>query len=188
MFYLSFGQWGLKMKIANLVLFGSLLFGVSSADVLADDPVLLPKSEALLARELPARHNECENCHRRTKISYVTKLKKLRREHTDITSLHGDKKLNCTYCHDNKKNQYLKEYPGIKVSFTSSSGVCSQCHSQIFKDWKLGIHGKTVESWKREGKLITQCITCHDPHNVSFKKMMADPPPPLPKGLIPKEH
>ena len=166
----------------------SFFFMITPGEAISREALKIGTAKAeyvLKERPLPDRHGQCKNCHRNKQRPTVTALKPLKREHTTVTTVHGSKKLNCTHCHDNSRHQSLRRVRGLDVSFRNTSGVCSECHSTVYKDWKVGVHGKLQGSWKG-ARVVNHCINCHNPHNVAFPKIQSDPPPPLPKFRIPK--
>lgn len=138
----------------------------------------------LKPRALPARWNECQNCHRTKTYEFIPKSKKLTLEHIHIQITHGKKEMSCNYCHNKNNHNFLIQSVGNN-DFTKSELVCQTCHSDVYKKWTSGSHGKRIQSWNQQVQY--NCIDCHDPHHVSFPKMKAVPPPPFPKYGIPKK-
>ena len=102
------------------------------------------------------------------------------RMHQDI-SLHHAKWMWCLNCHDLEERNYLRLITGEKISFEKSYRLCGQCHGSIYRDWKIGIHGRRVGEWKSNGKkLYLLCTHCHDPHQPHFRKLPGKPAPQLP--------
>lgn len=139
----------------------------------------------LKSRELPARWNECQNCHRTKKYEFILKSTKPTLEHKLIQITHGKKEMFCSYCHDKNNHNFLINSKGNN-DFTRTELVCQTCHSDVYKKWLSGSHGKRVQGWKQQLQFI--CIDCHNPHHVNFPKMKALPPPPFPKFGIPKNQ
>lgn len=84
--------------------------------------------------------------------------------HGDINNLfkHNDIKLethnifgneSCNMCHSPDKI-VLELANNGRVSITTSSKLCKQCHSGVYKDWSQGNHFYSME-----------CIYCHNPHS-----------------------
>ena len=83
----------------------------------------------------------------------------------------------CLNCHDKDERNYLHLITGEKIPFEKSYRLCGQCHGIIYRDWKIGIHGRRVGNWNGK-KLYLLCSHCHDPH--SPKKLPAEDPPKKP--------
>jgi hypothetical protein len=99
------------------------------------------------------------------------------RMHRNINLKHADWQW-CLNCHNTDERNYLRLINGDIISFEKSYLLCGQCHGLIYRDWKLGIHGRRVGQWNGK-KLYLLCAHCHDPHSPKFRKLMAmDPPRP----------
>jgi len=130
----------------------------------------------LTERELPPRWQECHLCHPAKQKEFIHKKTTTLIEHKSIRVMHGRFEIMCQHCHDVNFYNYLRSTEVGPASFENSSGVCQRCHADRYKDWREGIHGKRVGSWN-EGIIQFQCIDCHSPHDVKFKKMEASPAP-----------
>ncbi|MBI2609265.1 MAG: hypothetical protein HYW47_06680 [Deltaproteobacteria bacterium] len=137
---------------------------------------LYATSIQLTERPLPKRYNECQHCHLQKQKRFVPATKKTVREHSDKKLKHGNIEMSCNHCHDIAHRNYLRSTPSHPASFENSSPVCAQCHEDRHKDWKNGIHGHRIGEWNGN-QIQFHCIDCHNPHNVSFKKMEARPAP-----------
>lgn len=116
--------------------------------------------------------NECHLCHLQKSLKYVPKKHSLERFHQDYSLNHGKTELSCNHCHDKNNHNYLKE----SASFKHPEAVCKRCHYPQFKEWTDNIHGKQEGGWKIKGEKWN-CIKCHTPHSIAFKKMKASAPP-----------
>lgn len=85
----------------------------------------------------------------------------------------------CLNCHDQDERNYLRLITGEKIPFEKSYRLCGQCHGSIYRDWKIGIHGRRVGNWDGK-KLYLLCSHCHDPHRPKFRKLPAEGPPKTP--------
>lgn len=103
----------------------------------------------------------------------------LKTPHNNIKLQHYKEINNCYFCHDKGNREQLKLINGEKVGFNNGWKVCTQCHGEKFRDWKLGIHGKQIGSWKGK-KYRYSCVSCHEPHHPEFPKWVADPLPEYP--------
>ncbi|NOY68525.1 MAG: hypothetical protein GXP53_03405 [Deltaproteobacteria bacterium] len=140
----------------------------------------------------------CQACHRKDIRGVNSQLEKgnaflgtyihlpdpkpriLIRMHRDIR-LHHAKWMWCLNCHSTYERNYLKLITGERISFEQSYRLCGQCHGSIYRDWKLGIHGRRVGEWKSDGKkLYLLCTHCHDPHQPHFRKLPGMAIPELP--------
>ena len=88
----------------------------------------------------------------------------------------------CLDCHDFGKRDMLHLPSGELVPFTESYRVCSQCHYDKYRDWRLGIHGKRVGKWNGP-KTYLLCVSCHDPHSPRVKPFPPERPPLRPEEL-----
>ncbi|MBI4699461.1 MAG: hypothetical protein HY758_11325 [Nitrospirae bacterium] len=96
-------------------------------------------------------------------------------------SFHEDIKLKhfdgwCFNCHNPGDRDTLRLASGKIISFKESEYLCGQCHGTMFRDWKVGVHGKRTGFWngKKEYRL---CVHCHSPHQPGFKPLKPLPPP-----------
>jgi hypothetical protein len=135
----------------------------------------------------------CQACHRRDIRGVNSELEKgksflgkyirvpdprpriLVRMHTDITLQHADW-MWCLNCHSTYKRNYLHLMTGEDISFDESYRLCGQCHGTIYRDWKIGLHGRRVGQWNGK-KLYLLCAHCHDPHKPRFRKLPGKKPP-----------
>jgi nitrate/TMAO reductase-like tetraheme cytochrome c subunit len=129
-------------------------------------------------REPPARAGECQNCHAKKARRFVPVAKTVTRQHAEIELRHGGAKLSCNACHDQNNHNllYSSQGPG---DFSHSAETCQSCHADVYRDWANGIHGKRSGGWANDQTRFV-CIDCHNQHDISFAKMRAQPPPPLP--------
>lgn len=138
----------------------------------------------------------CQACHRRDVRGVSSQLEKgnaflgkyIRKpnpEPRQLIKMHRDINLNhaewhwCLNCHDTDERNYLRLITGEKISFEKSYRLCGQCHGSIYRDWKIGIHGRRVGNWDGK-KLYLLCSHCHDPHSPKFRKLPAEKSPRLP--------
>jgi hypothetical protein len=138
----------------------------------------------------------CQACHRRDVRGVSSELEKgdsflskyIRKPNPQprvLVKMHRNIKLQhaswhwCLNCHDTDERNYLRLITGEKIPFEKSYRLCGQCHGSIYRDWKIGIHGRRVGNWQGE-KLYLLCSHCHDPHSPKFRKLPAEDPPKLP--------
>jgi hypothetical protein len=140
----------------------------------------------LKERPLPPRHNECHLCHPAKKREFISRKTSTKIEHEGKTAVHGLAEVACHNCHDINHSNYLRSSHWVEASFENSSGVCSRCHADRYRDWRSGAHGKRIGFW--DGAIVQyQCVDCHNPHSVPFKKMESTAMPKFPKFLIHKD-
>ena len=127
----------------------------------------------LKVRPLAPRSNECQLCHikRQQREIFVPNKNVTKREHFEIEISHGSLKKACNDCHDVNNSNFLF----APANFKNTSPLCARCHAERYVEWQQGKHGKKVGSWKNT--IAYQCIECHNPHSVSFKKMQSKPAP-----------
>ncbi len=129
----------------------------------------------------------CQACHRKDIRGVNSQLEKgnsflktyirlanseprvLTKMHRDIRLKHADWHW-CLNCHSTYERNKLKLITGENISFEQSYRLCGQCHGTIFRDWKLGVHGRRVGQWDGK-KLYLLCAHCHDPHKPMFRKL-----------------
>lgn len=100
---------------------------------------------------------------------------------------HGRGAVWCLDCHSVTDRNKLHDHVGNKISFNQPQKQCGSCHGQVYADWRTGIHGKRIGSWKTGGKKRWWvCTECHNPHTVQIHKfdpITPEPPPELPRGM-----
>ena len=102
------------------------------------------------------------------------------RMHQNINLHHADW-MWCLNCHSTDERNYLKLITGEQIPFEKSYRLCGQCHGTIFRDWKIGIHGRRVGEWPvGDKKLYLLCTHCHDPHQPHFRKLPGKEAPQMP--------
>jgi hypothetical protein len=110
-------------------------------------------------------------------------------EHRDLVLRHGRSNRNnhCFNCHDPKNLEVLRAHEGQAFKLTESSRLCGSCHGPTYRDWEVGIHGRTSGFWDRQlGAIVREdCTSCHDPHAPAFPPMK---PGPGPHRLHPEQH
>lgn len=100
-------------------------------------------------------------------------------EHAEINARfnHG---LNtfCVNCHNPTDRNTYVAHDGSAIPSTEPAILCSKCHGPTYREWQVGIHGRSNGGWERDNparkKLL--CIQCHDPHQPKFAPMKPDPP------------
>ncbi len=135
----------------------------------------------------------CQACHRRDVRGVSSQLDKgksflgkyirlpdprpriLVRMHRDISLEHAEWHW-CLNCHSTYERNSLHLLTGEDISFAQSYRLCGQCHGTIYRDWKIGLHGRRVGQWNGK-KLYLLCAHCHDPHKPRFRKLPAEDPP-----------
>ncbi|HTN95215.1 MAG TPA: hypothetical protein VMJ33_11590 [Gallionella sp.] len=137
--------------------------------------------------------NGCESCHDGNIVPYPKNKKpRLITMHQDIVNnslelMHGRGAIWCLDCHSAKHRNKLIDREGNEFSFNQPQKLCGSCHGENYIDWRAGIHGKRIGSWKSGGKKRWWvCTECHNPHTVQierFNPLQPEPPPPLPRGM-----
>lgn len=100
-------------------------------------------------------------------------------EHADINA-RFDHGLNtfCVNCHNPVDRNTYVAHDGSAIPSTEPALLCSKCHGPTYREWQVGIHGRSNGGWERgnpERKKLL-CIQCHDPHQPKFAPMKPDPP------------
>jgi hypothetical protein len=103
--------------------------------------------------------------------------------HTEIKIInHAEDQRWCLSCHDAENRDMLRLASGKLVSFDESYKLCGQCHGNMLRSWKAGVHGKRTGYWNAD-KLYRLCAHCHNPHQPAFKALKPLPPPDNPKDI-----
>ncbi len=109
---------------------------------------------------------------------------------------HGRGAIWCLNCHSAENRTKLIDHFGNEISFNQPQKLCGKCHGQVYRDWRDGIHGKRIGSWKTVGKKRWwTCTECHNPHDVQqgtrnsgFAQLQPEPAPAVPKGMANTDH
>lgn len=140
--------------------------GRISAEALSTAPRRVPMQDPPRTR-IGGLDQECSSCH--AIFSSTADEPAERLQHTHIVLEHG---LNnrCDNCHTKGDHDKLRLYAGEEVGFSEVQRLCAKCHGPTFRDWELGIHGKTLGSWEagRPERHMLLCTECHDPHHPAF--------------------
>lgn len=193
----EFVTWLIPVILLGLALL--MVYGLTGSDLPVKPGVVVDPSEfasdslrsAMKDRptiRVGSFNQECNSCHRifESDEKPVWEI----RQHTD---LHHDHGLNnrCFNCHDNEDRERLVLHDGSTVSFANTPVLCAKCHGPTYRDWEMGIHGKTLDFWDSKfgepRKLV--CNSCHDPHAPAFDSVEPLPGPnTLRMGEIPEDH
>lgn len=161
------------------------LVPTTSATPSAEPQAALPPVISPRAIRLP--DFPCMQCHDKIPPKEGEIAVPLPGHHRDMQFAHFEGITDCGLCHDLHNMNSLQQLTGTQVPFDDAYQVCGGCHGIKLRDWQLGAHGKQVGSWQRQGvKNRYNCPDCHDAHAPQFPKMVAKPPPPVPKFHIPK--
>lgn len=136
----------------------------SAADTIQNLPTAATKRAGLLLK--------CTECHRHVEPN--GKVRKLLGDHTEIDLKHGH--LWCMACHDLEDKTLLRLREGKALLFQNVEKLCGECHGLVYRDWKLGIHGKRTGHWNG-AKNILICTACHNAHTPKFQPMAPKAPP-----------
>ena len=95
---------------------------------------------------------------------------------------HDSKNRWCLDCHSTKNRDKLRLINGKLIEFKEYYRLCEQCHKRIYREWKMGVHGKRTGYWNGE-KEYMHCAQCHNPHNPPFKPLEPMPVPRTPEKV-----
>ena len=95
---------------------------------------------------------------------------------------HGSQDRWCLDCHDARNRDMLRLANGTLVPFTESYRLCGQCHGDMFRDWRAGVHGRRVGRWDGKKEYLL-CVHCHDSHAPQFQPVEPKPAPIRPEDL-----
>ena len=111
---------------------------------------------------------ECNSCHNTDKFTLIEKIPDLCFECHDEDEFNGKYKHGpvtageCLLCH----NPHSSNYPSLL--FDSINNVCETCHSNYNNHPIVGHPVKGVPDPRVKGKELS-CVSCHKPHNSSYK-------------------
>lgn len=131
-------------------------------------------AEAVLLPPPPMNdeYDPCSDCHEDEEPN--PQRRELKDEHDQMKLVHGD--LWCLHCHDLNDRQKLHLADSTLVAFDESWRLCTQCHGKKLPDWRVGVHGKRMGSW-RGAKDYWNCVACHNPHHPRFEPLEPKPAP-----------
>lgn len=123
----------------------------------------------------------CSNCHAGLTPDAA---KRSLTFHTEIRlKEHDEQGMWCLSCHDAAERDRLRLASGGKIVFLDLHLLCGQCHANIYRHWRAGIHGKRTGSWEGE-KQYYLCTNCHNPHSPRFKPLTPEPAPIKPADTL----
>lgn len=122
----------------------------------------------------------CSNCHAGMEANATRRV--LKDEHTNIQLKHAAGQRWCLDCHDAANRDKFRLANGDHVDFMHSYELCGQCHGNIYRDWKVGVHGKRIGYFEGGTRTYMLCVNCHNPHDPAFKPIKPMPPPDRPLG------
>ncbi|OGQ37283.1 MAG: hypothetical protein A3F16_08275 [Deltaproteobacteria bacterium RIFCSPHIGHO2_12_FULL_43_9] len=93
-----------------------------------------------------------------------------------LTFKHMENVNECLFCHSFKNPERLHLEDGTTITFNESYRLCTLCHGEIYREWKVGIHGLQTGYWKGP-KTRRNCTQCHNAHAPKFPPMEALPNP-----------
>lgn len=130
----------------------------------------------------------CDDCH--ALFDSGAESQRPLRQHKDIVLDHGMNDR-CYNCHDRDERELFTLRWGKKTTFDNVPQLCAKCHGPTYRDWQLGMHGRTNGYWdasKGEVKRLV-CSQCHNPHSPAYPKFKPLPGPhTLRMGEIRPEH
>ena len=130
----------------------------------------------------------CSNCHTWAKSNLTPR--RLKRPHDNFLlqhGLHGQGEFWCFTCHHLDGAGGLRTLEGERLSFDDAYILCAQCHPGETRDWSFGAHGKRVDNWQGNRRILN-CTACHYQHRPNIKPRKAVPPPPVRRGLVNNDH
>ncbi len=96
---------------------------------------------------------------------------------------HDEENRWCLGCHSANKRDKLVLQNGALIDFNEYYRLCAQCHKRVFREWKMGVHGKRTGHWDEGEKEWMHCAQCHNPHNPPFKAIVPEPAPRQPLNV-----
>jgi len=125
-----------------------------------------PPALVIASRLAVLEENElfpCSDCHDPDMLESDPAPRVLTEEHGDLKLVHGGERFWCLTCHHSDDRDKLTNLKGAPLSFDESPLLCGQCHYQQQREFVHGAHGKRLENWRGERKVIA-CTGCHNPH------------------------
>jgi uncharacterized CHY-type Zn-finger protein len=170
---------------------GRVAHGPAEFAAVFEDPLLAPLSAAELAGQAgghipvpPPPFSKdmwpCSECHKDLETHF--KPHKMDMAHEQIVLEHGGEIHWCFECHNPEDLDKLRLANGTLIGFNESYRLCGQCHGEIYRDWRDGIHGRRTGNWDGAKRYLL-CAHCHDPHSPRFKPLAPLPPPVRPDFL-----
>lgn len=134
-------------------------------------PMSAPPSAVIQGTEL-----RCSECHALFDSKPVTESDLL--QHGDLRFDHG-MNARCFNCHSYEDRNKLILHDGSEVEFDAVEQLCAKCHGPTYRDWQVGMHGKTMGSWDSQSPDFHRlgCTECHDPHAPAFDAIAPLPGP-----------
>lgn len=109
---------------------------------------------------------DCAECHEREGLR---ELMPSQTAHLTVRLSHpGGYLRNCFTCHAPENPGYLTLQDGTLGSLDEAYRLCAGCHFTQADDWAGGAHGKRLEGWQSDQRVILSCTGCHDPHAPKF--------------------
>jgi hypothetical protein len=138
---------------------------------------------------------DCYACHEKSKppvLRYNANQQLIvPQEHSDIVMGHGShgRNNNCFNCHNEANLVTLQPRDGRELKLENSTPLCGSCHGPTYRDWEMGIHGRTSGYWARNLGPIDRknCVNCHNPHAPKFPGRKPAPGPHLLHPIAPAE-
>lgn len=130
----------------------------------------------------------CGNCHAWAQSDPTPRILKAPHDNFVLRhGLHGKGQFWCFTCHHLEGDGGLRTLEGEKVGFDDAYLICSQCHVKEARDWAYGAHGKRVDNWRGERRVLN-CTACHYQHRPAWKPRDAKAGPETRQGLERPAH
>ena len=100
------------------------------------------------------------------------------KQHAHIELRHGMNDR-CYNCHGREDRNKLLLHGGVEIGYDQVEMLCAKCHGTTYRDWQVGMHGRTNGSWdKGSGRQVRlKCTQCHDPHAPAYAPIVPMPAP-----------
>ena len=157
--------FALSLLAAEMIAASDKASGGGAVDAAAGTAIETP------APPLSSDYFPCTTCHEKGQVN--RNRRELKDAHTEIVLQHGDNRW-CLDCHNPLDRDKLHLASGELIEFTQSYKLCGQCHGTIYRDWKVGVHGKRTGMWNGKKEYML-CVHCHNPHSPSVKPINSFP-------------
>lgn len=166
-----------------LSLCGSALGDATEAELAASPTQSQPPDYTVAPRLDRLTFYPCADCHEFMDRDDTVRPLDIEEGHPERLE-HGGGQFWCLNCHDPNNYAVLRNALGPPLDFNSGFLVCRTCHSDKFRDWSGGAHGKRLTKWQGERQLKS-CVECHNPHKPAIAPRAPMPAPHVRKGLEP---
>lgn len=100
----------------------------------------------------------CANCHDQQAMQEVDSI------HAQLRAAGVSEAAVCADCHGSHSVQPISREKHPEVSTTASAEICQQCHSGIYDQFIVSVHGVSLAEGNAD---VPTCTTCHPAHTAT---------------------